>query len=161
MSTASYPDFQALIYTEGRGTHQEADGGKTAAAVHEFSTARAEHYSDGSLQRDWVSSFIAKILAPELSRAFIIPLTSGLIGDSETHSSREVRLKLPPPSWRWETGDGCAPSANANNKTGTIVNPSELIITLTADQSYRRSEGVKAQRGDIDSSFACLLERPK
>lgn len=73
MSTASYPDFQALIYTEGRGTHQEADGGKTAAAVHEFSTARAEHYSDGSLQRDWVSSFIAKILAPELSRAFIIP----------------------------------------------------------------------------------------
>ncbi|XP_057552335.1 THAP domain-containing protein 1 isoform X2 [Hippopotamus amphibius kiboko] len=72
-----------------------------------------------------------------------LPLTSGLIGDSRTYSSREVRLKLPPPSWRWETGDGCDPSANANNKTGTLVTLSEALITLTVDQSYRSSEGVK------------------
>lgn len=68
-------------------------------------------------------------------------------------------MKLPPPSWRWETGDGCG-SANANNKTGTLVNPKEVIITVSGDQSYTRSEGVKAQRGDTDS-FSCLLERQK
>lgn len=50
-----------------------------------------------------------------------LPLTSGLIRNSRTNSSREVRLKLSPPSWRWETGDGCGLSANANNKTGTLV----------------------------------------
>lgn len=36
LSTACYPDFQALIYIEGRCTQQEANGGKIAAAVHDF-----------------------------------------------------------------------------------------------------------------------------
>lgn len=72
-----------------------------------------------------------------------------------------MRLKLPPPFWRWETGDGCGPSANANNKTSTWVTPNKALITLTADQNYRSSEGVKAERGDIDSSLNCLLGRQK
>lgn len=90
-----------------------------------------------------------------------LPLTSGLIRDDRTNSSREVRLKLPSPSWRWEWGDGCGPLATRNNKTSTLVTSEWSYLHLTVGQSYRRSKGVKADRSDIDSSFTCQLRRQK
>lgn len=62
-------------------------------------------------------------------------------------------MKLPSPSWRWETGDGCGPSANANDKTGTLVTPSEAINAVTVGQSG--SEGVTAEHGDTGAPACC------